>query len=113
MNIFEKLKGKKIDLRYEETGYHFLMTYLSEKELKWEAQFEVAEGEETEAIESYIASAVSDDVYTIHWVESTGLTVSQTLDFRTQTVYAFLTWEDENSRGNRGTLLQKGHFQLI
>lgn len=32
MSIFEKYQGKRIDVNYE-TGYHFVIEYLSEKEL--------------------------------------------------------------------------------
>lgn len=113
MTIFEKTKGKQIELKYEETGYHFIMKYLTEKELKWVAQFEVSEGEASEGVENYYAYQISENVYNINWVEEEGLTVSQILDFNTFSVYAFLTWNDEAKRGNREALLQKGIFKII
>lgn len=113
MKIFEKVNGKKLDVRYEETGYHFHMTYLSESELKWEAQFDVPEGEDSVGIEKYETYKIAEGIYNINWIEEAGLTVSQILDFNTNSVYAYLTWEEEGARGNRGSLLQKGKFDLL
>ena len=43
MSLYEKLKGKKVDVNYE-TGYHFVIEYLSDNELEWEALADAAEG---------------------------------------------------------------------
>lgn len=112
MSIFNKLNGKKVEVEYE-TGARYLMTYLTESELKWEVLGGLTEGEAAEGIEPYIFYNISEGIYNINWIENDGLTVSQVLDFNTNTVYAFLTWSDEQERGGRGQLLQKGTFNLI
>ena len=43
ISIFEKLNGRKVDVNYA-TGYHFIIEYLSENELQWEALAKTAEG---------------------------------------------------------------------
>ena len=43
MSIYEFTKGKKVDVDYE-TGYHFVITYLSENKLHWDALSKTAEG---------------------------------------------------------------------
>lgn len=113
MNIFEKIDGRKLELKYDETGYHFEMSYMSDNDLKWEAKFEVQDGEATEGIETYYSYQISDGIYNVNWIEKDGLTVSQILNFNTKTVYAFLTWSDDSQRGGRGSLLQKGTFNFI
>lgn len=112
MTIFEKINGRKLDVNYE-TGFHFHMTYLSETELKWEAQHEVEPEEAPEGVEPYSFYEISDGIYNINWIEEEGMTASQILDFNTNSVYAFLTWEDSEKRGGRAQLLQKGTFQFL
>lgn len=110
--MFEKMNGKKLDVKYE-TGAHYQMTYLSDYELKWEAIGEVAENEAVEGVEPYWAQEISNNIYNINWIEKDGMTASQILDFNTHTVYVFLTWHDDSSRGNRGSIFQKGTFSVI
>ena len=112
MTNFEKLRGRKLDVNYE-TGFHFEMTYLSDKKLKWKALYEVEEGEATEGVEPFYSYEISDGIYNINWIEQEGMTVSQILDFNTGKVYAFLTWSDDDQRGGRNQLFQKGTFQFI
>lgn len=112
MKIAEKLKNKKLDVQYE-AGAHYQMTYLSDQELKWEALGELAEGEAPEGIEPYYAYEIEEDVYNINWIEGDGMTASQIVDFKTNKVYAFLTWADETIRGGRGHILQQGTFKVV
>ncbi|MEE9112662.1 hypothetical protein NYF20_05850 [Lactobacillus delbrueckii] len=44
MALLDEIKDKQVEVKYE-SGDHYLMTYLSAKELRWEALGEVAEGE--------------------------------------------------------------------
>lgn len=41
------------------------------------------------------------------------MTASQIVDFKTNKVYAFLTWADETIRGGRGHILQQGTFKVV
>ncbi len=110
MTIYEKINGRQLDVQYE-TGFHFVMTYLSENELKWEAIHEVEPGEAPEGVEPYSYCVIADGIYNVNWIEAEGLTVSQILNFNTNQVVAFLTWEDDTKRGGRDQLLQKGTFE--
>lgn len=112
MSIFNKLNGKQVEVAYE-TGAKYVMNYLSESELKWEVLGEVPEGEVASAVEPYAFYHIADGIYNINWIEQDGMTASQILDFNTQTVYVFLTWADEEGRGGRGQVLQKGTFKLV
>lgn len=40
MALLDKIKDKQVEVKYE-SGDHYLMTYLSSKELRWEALGEV------------------------------------------------------------------------
>lgn len=110
--IFEKINGKKLDIQYE-TGAHYQMTYLSAKELKWEALGELSEGEAREGIEPFWSYEITKGIYNINWIEKDGMTASQIIDFNTNKVYVFLTWQDENERGSRGSILQQGIFRIV
>lgn len=112
MSIINKLQGKKVEVEYE-TGAHYLMSYLSESELKWESLGELADGEAPEGVEPYVFYQITEDIFNINWIENDGMTASQILDFKTNTVYAFLTWGDSAERGGRGKLIQKGSFKLV
>ena len=51
-------------------------------------------------------------IVNINWIEKDGLTASQVLDFNTNTAVVFLTWEDDSEYGNRGSILQRGTFEI-
>ena len=67
MSVFEKYQGKRVDVNYE-TGYHFVIEYLSENELKWTALAKRAEGApevEKELYDSYEKKfGMDDETYT-------------------------------------------------
>lgn len=98
-------------MKYE-TGAHYQITCLSESELKWEALSEVAEGEAEVGIDLYWTTNITDSIVNINWIEKDGLTASQVLDFNTNTAVVFLTWEDDSEYGNRGSILQRGTFEI-
>lgn len=112
MTLFEKLKGKKLDVKYE-TGFHFIMEYIKEGKLKWTSVGEVEDGGPSEEVESYQVKEIGDEEYFVNWVEEGGLTVSQVLNLKEGKVTAFLTWSDDSARGGRGTLLQSGEVTII
>lgn len=112
MSVFEKYQGKRVDVNYD-TGYHFVIEYLSEKELKWTALAKRAEGAPEVEKELYDSYEIGEDEYMINWIEETGLVVSQIANFREGTVYAFMTWPDENAHGHRAKLLHKGTLTVL
>lgn len=112
MTIYEAFVGKKADVSYE-TGYHFIIEYLSENELQWKALAKRAEGAPEVEKEPYSSYELSDGVYMINWIEESGLVVSQIADFNRGKVWAFMTWPDEKARGKRAQLLHKGTLRIL
>lgn len=112
MSIFEKYQGKKVDVNYE-TGYHFIIEYLSENELRWKALAKRAEGAPEVEYEPYVSYEIGEDEYMVNWIEESGLVVSQIANFREGKAYAFMTWPDENARGHRAQLLHKGTLTVL
>lgn len=112
MSIYEAYHGKQIDVNYE-TGYHFIIEYLSENELQWKALAKRAEGAPAIEKEPYVSYELSEGVYMINWIEESGLVVSQIADFNQGKAWAFMTWPDANERGHRAQLLHKGTLTVL
>lgn len=112
MSIYEKLNGRRIDVNYE-TGYHFVIKFLSETELEWHALAKTAEGAPAVEREPYSSLEMAPGVYMLNWIEESGLVVSQVDDFSQGKVFAFMTWPDESARGNRAELLHKGTLIVL
>lgn len=112
MSVYEYTKGKKVDVDYE-TGYHFVIEYLSEDELAWTAQSKTAEGAPDHETEPYSSLKIGEGRYMVNWIEESGLVVSQIADFAEGKVYAFMTWPDESARGKRAQLLHKGTLTVL
>lgn len=112
MNVYEYCKGKRVDVNYE-TGYHFVITYLSDQELQWDALAKTAEGAPKQEHEPYSSYELAEGLYMINWIEESGLVVSQVADFNHGKVWAFMTWPDEQGRGRRAQLLHKGTLTVL
>lgn len=80
MALLDKIKDKQVEVKYE-SGDHYLMTYLSAKELRWEALGEVAEGEAATGTEPYWSREIAPGIYNVNWIEADGMTASQVLNF--------------------------------
>lgn len=106
-----KYIGKTVELKYE-TGFHFKVEYLSENQLRWTSLKEDEDGP-TSGEEKYYLNEQGEDLYTISWIEDTGFSVTQNLDFNSMKVYAFMSWSDENERGGRGILDHRGTIKFI
>ncbi|MEE8808419.1 MAG: MoaF N-terminal domain-containing protein [Lactimicrobium sp.] len=112
MTIYETYKGKKVDVDYE-TGYHFIIEYLSENELEWTALGKLAKGAPSKEKEPYVSYDLGDGKFMVNWIEESGLVLSQIADFANGKVYAFMTWPDDAARGHRGQLLHKGTLRVL
>ncbi|RRF89343.1 MAG: hypothetical protein DUD33_07545 [Coriobacteriaceae bacterium] len=112
MSIYERTRGKRVDVDYE-TGYHFVIEYLSEGELAWTALSKTAEGAPNHETEPYSSLELGDDRYMVNWIEESGLVVSQVADFANGKVFAFMTWPDDSARGRRAELLHKGTLTVL
>lgn len=92
---------------------YFVITYLSENKLHWDALSKTAEGAPAHEDEPYTSYDLGDGKYMVNWIEASGLVVSQIADFANGRVYAFMTWPDENARGKRAELLHKGTLKIM
>ena len=102
-----KYVGKAIEVKYE-TGYHFKIEYLSEDRLRWTSLEERTDGAPMTGEETFYLNQQSEDIFTFNWIEDTGLSVSQNVDFKAMTVYAFMSWNDATQKSGRGILAHKG-----
>lgn len=104
--------GKSIEVKYE-TGYHFRIDYLSNTKMKWTSLVERTDGRPMVGEETYYLNEQADNIFTVTWIEETGVTVAQNLDFNKMIVYAFMTWPDETGRGNRAFLAHHGTIKFL
>ena len=112
MTLKERLNGKKMDVDYE-TGYHFQIEIVSDSILRWTALSKQAEGAPSKEEEPFEVKEISEGVYFLNWIEESGLVVSQIDDFNRGKVFAFMTWPDDKSRGNRASLLHQGKLTIV
>ncbi len=107
-----KFIGKSVELKYE-TGYHFRMDYLTENQLRWTSLIENTDGTPVTGEETYYLNQQASNIYTLSWIEDSGFSVTQNLNFDKMEVYAFMSWNDENARGGRATLDHRGTIKFI
>lgn len=86
-------------------------TFTSDTTLHWKTFNDAGViGEEDEKI-GY--KKIGDSLFFLNWIEKTGLTVSQVLDFKKGTVVVYVSHADENSeRGKRSANFLEGTAQL-
>lgn len=111
MTVFEKVQGKRVDVDYE-SGDHYVIDYLSESELRWNALSEVG-GEPSSEVDPYDAVALGEDVYMVNWIEEAGVVASQVADFGNGRVTTFLTCPEEGAHGGRGKMVLEGRLTLV
>ncbi len=63
--------------------------------------------------ETYYLNQQSDNLFTLRWIEETGFSVTQNLDFDKMEVYAFMSWNDEAARGGRAILDHRGTIKFV
>jgi phenolic acid decarboxylase len=101
-----KFVGKKILLRYEH-GLEIIGNY-GPTEVNWEALSGPAKG--MKGTEKIQAVEVAPNIYFINWLESSGTSVSQILDFNNSTMVAFTTYDSDKGRQKT---LGKGTFSEL
>lgn len=107
-----KYVGKSVELKYE-TGFYFRVDYLTENTLRWTSLKERTDGAPMTGEETYYLNQQGDNIFTLSWIEDTGFSVSQNLDFDKMEVYAFMSWNDENARGGRAILDHRGIIKFV
>ena len=106
--IFE---GKIAEILFE-TGYHFKIYYLPDNKMKFISLKKDENFGYTET-EDVIIDKISENIYAISWVESTGLTVTQNIDLSKMSIYAVMTWHDDSKYGNRFIMSHRGTYKFI
>ena len=104
-----KFVGKKILLHYE-NGLEIIGDYTSPTEISWEALSGPAKG--MKGTEKIQALEVASDIFFINWLEASGTTVSQILDFNNSTMVAFTTYDSDKGRQKtlgKGTFSEMSH----
>lgn len=100
--------NKSIEINYD-NGNHYRIDYLSDKELKWT---NLDKPKETET-NHYCINEQAMGIFTIIWIEKSGLQVCQNLDFNDNQVYALLTWDNKKEFGHREIFIQEGTFEVL
>ncbi|MCI0444169.1 phenolic acid decarboxylase [bacterium] len=101
-----KFVGKRILLHYE-NGLEIIGEYKI-AEVSWEALSGPAKG--MKGTENIQALEVGSDIFFINWLESSGTSVSQILDFNNSTMVAFITYDSDKGRQQT---LGKGTFSEL
>lgn len=104
--------GRTVELKYD-TGYHFRVEYLAENKLRWTSLKERTDGVPMVGEETYCFNRQTDKIFTLSWIEETGFSVSQNLDFNKMEVYAFMSWNDPSARGGRAILDHRGTIKFV
>lgn len=103
--------GKSIEIQYE-NGNHYKVDYISDNKLRWRSLVERTDGLPLSGDETYYLNQQADNIFTVSWIEETGATVTQNLDFNKMEAYAFVSWNDPSARGGRALLSQHGVITL-
>lgn len=107
-----KYAEKTVELKYE-TGYHFRIKYLGEDKLRWTSLVNRVDGAPMSSEETFYLHQQAPEIFTLSWIEQTGFSVTQNLDFEKMEVYAFMSWPDPKERGQRGVLAHRGTIKFV
>lgn len=107
-----KYTNKTIDVKYE-AGLHYTIEYLPDNKLKWTTLGKSLDGAPEAAEETFYFVEIAPNVFNLNWIEESGISVSQTINFETKVVYAFLAWDDVTARGKRAFAEQHGKIEFI
>lgn len=107
--FFDYVKNKKVSVHYE-SGFAFDIVYPEKDVLQWIPTSDKSLA--PSGREHYEVEEVSDKIFYVNRVEETGVVVSQILNFNSNKVLAFMTWNDEKGRGGRASIFHKGSFEV-
>lgn len=109
-STFRELIGKTAEVLFE-TGYHFKLEYLTSDSMRWTSLKEEDKGKhETEKIYTH---DIENNIVTINWIESTGISVTHIINLEKQTIWAYMNWADSQAYGGRAVLTHSGQFKLL
>lgn len=107
-NPFE---NKIAEVKYN-TGLHFKIYYLHDNKLKY-IYLKKDEYYGAEETVDTLFKQITDDIFSLTWVESTGFHVTQVIDLSRNWIYAAMSWPDENAYGKRAMSDQYGEIKFI
>lgn len=97
--------GKTAEVKFE-TGFQFRIEYKKDNQMTWTSLSGENKGKsETEQV--YIHK-LSKDLYTVNWIESTGISVSHNINLSDGTVWAYMSWNNPDKYGGREVLVHGG-----
>lgn len=103
----KELIGKSAKVIYN-TGFKYRIDYLSDGSLRWTSLKEEDKG--ASGLEDVFYNELGDGLYTLAWIEDSGVCVSQSLDINKGKIWAFISWDEE---GERKGLENEGSFEII
>lgn len=106
-NPFE---GKFVEVLFD-SGLQFRLDFLKDNQMRWTSIREEDAG--STDIETIYVEEYPGGIYSIDWVEASGLCVSYTVDTANEYVKSFMTFTDENYRGGRRPFTHEGSFKFI
>lgn len=110
-SFYQRLQGKTLDLNYT-SGDHYHVTVLSDTQLRWQS-LGVSDGGPAAETEDYTVKQITDNTYFVSWMEQSGMTVSEVIDFGTRKVYATITWGDTTKANGRDSVTIEGTATVL
>jgi phenolic acid decarboxylase len=107
-----KYEKKKIDVKYD-SGLHYTIEYLGNDQLIWTDLGDGIKGASKSGTENFYYWEVGDGIYNFNWIEETGISVSQTINFNDLKAYSFIAWNDDNAKGKRAFSQEQGSISFI
>lgn len=104
------LEGKSANVTFD-SGLTFRIDFLADNQLRWTSTREADAG--ATDVETIYVEEYPGGIFSIDWVEESGLCVSYTLDTVNSYVKSFMTFPDETYRGGRRPFIHEGPFQFI
>lgn len=104
------LEGKTAIIKFD-SGLQFRIDFLEEKQLRWTSIRKEDEG--ATDVEKIHIEEYPGGIYSVDWVEESGLCVSYTIDTKNEFVKSFMTFTDDSYRGGRRPFTHEGTFQFV
>lgn len=104
------LEGKVAIIEFD-SGLHFRIDFLKENKMRWTSIREEDYG--ATDIETIHVECYPGNIFSVDWVEESGLCVSYTIDTKNNYVKSFMTFTDDAYRGGRRPFTHEGPFNFI
>lgn len=104
------LAGKTAEAKFD-SGAHFKLEYLSDGTMKWTDLIPERQGRS--GIQAIDVVRLNDGLFTVSWVESTGTTVTHSINLNKGTVHGYRTTEDDKEFGGRAVATYDGTYKFI